>query len=361
MRVAILINLAHPKNNEIARGAVRHGAPRGWEFSFFAANQQGLKQAVNWGARGLIASAARSDVAESLRQVGLPCVNVSAALADPGLPTVRVDDEAVGRLAAEHLLEQGLRRATVLTRPHADYNLRRSDGFTQRFAVEGELVPAPRGERWTAWLRRHQPVGCFATTASIAHQSLNCLRGSGEVPDKAALVSATDDELRCASATPAISAISMPGEVIGERAVSMLAARLRGRGPKNHMVLLPPLPVIVRGSSDVVACPDPRVAAALRYIRSDGCERIGVDDIVAVTGCSRRSLEQAFRATLGRTVHDALRRHRLARARELLLDEQLSVRAVAHAVGLQTAEHLGELFRRFEGCSPSAYRKQRVG
>ena len=43
-------------------------------------------------------------------ELGLPVVNLSAALKDAGLPRVTVDHRAVGQLAAEHLLERGFRR-----------------------------------------------------------------------------------------------------------------------------------------------------------------------------------------------------------------------------------------------------------
>ena len=361
MRIAVLIDLTQHKNRDIVRGATRAGTARGWELSFFANTQAGLERAMKWGARGLIAAVIDPVFARTMQNQPLPTINVGATLTDPGLPTVRTDDVAVGQLAAEHLLEQGLRRAAVLTRGAGDFHERRSTGFIARFTREGEVVSPPRGADWTAWLKRHQPVGCFVTTSSHAHHCLHQLLAAGEVPDQAALIAANDDEIWCAAATPPISAIPLPGLSIGERAVTMLAARLRRRGRQDTCTLLPPLPVVVRRSSDVVACSDPNVAAALRHIRTHGCERIGVPDIAAAVGCSRRSLELAFRDALGRTVHDALRRHRLARARELLISSDLSITEIATAIGLQTPEHLAEWFRRFEGCSPSAWRAARSG
>ena len=42
-------------------------------------------------------------------KIPFPLINVSSWLEDPGVPTVRHDYRAIGRLVAEHLLEKGFR------------------------------------------------------------------------------------------------------------------------------------------------------------------------------------------------------------------------------------------------------------
>ena len=48
-------------------------------------------------------------IAEALRQVHIPVVDVSAARLIPSLPWFEADDGAIAHLAADHLLERGFR------------------------------------------------------------------------------------------------------------------------------------------------------------------------------------------------------------------------------------------------------------
>ena len=52
------------------------------------------------------------------------------------------------------------------------------------------------------------------------------------------------------------------------------------------------------------------VAIALRYIREHVQEQIQVDEVAVAAMISRRTLENKFRETLGRTVHKEIKRVR---------------------------------------------------
>jgi two-component system response regulator YesN len=52
-----------------------------------------------------------------------------------------------------------------------------------------------------------------------------------------------------------------------------------------------------------------------------------------------------------------LARLRMIKARELLRDDRLSVKEVASQVGYTDGHHFAREFRRFDGMSPSQYRK----
>jgi len=75
---------------------------------------------------------------------------------------------------------------------------------------------------------------------------------------------------------------------------------------------------VARQSTDVLASGDPVVIAALRYIHSAAIEGINVAGVVQATGAGRRELERKFRAILGRSVLQELRRVRIQQAQKLL-------------------------------------------
>ena len=60
-------------------------------------------------------------------------------------------------------------------------------------------------------------------------------------------------------------------------------------------LLVEPLHVVARRSTDVVAPEDPEIAAAVRFIHDHAAEGIGVADVVADRLLSRRALEIRFR------------------------------------------------------------------
>ena len=70
--------------------------------------------------------------------------------------------------------------------------------------------------------------------------------------------------------------------------------------------------------TDVLAIDDPTVLRALRYIHTHAHHGIVVDDILREVPISRRSLEIQFRAYLGRSPAEEIRRVRLDRGRQLL-------------------------------------------
>jgi LacI family transcriptional regulator len=121
---------------------------------------------------------------------------------------------------------------------------------------------------------------------------------------------------------------------------------------------IPPLPVIVRRSSDAVAIDDPEIAEALRIIESRFAEDLSVEDLARQLTISRRALERRFREQLGRTLYDEITRARITHAKQLLSNTEIPISAVARQCGFSGTASLGRAFARSEGLGPGAYRRQ---
>jgi LacI family transcriptional regulator len=124
-------------------------------------------------------------------------------------------------------------------------------------------------------------------------------------------------------------------------------------------ILIAPLGIIHRQSSDTTAVDDPLVAAGLRFIRESLGKPIRVVDLQRHLGCSRRVIEYRFEQALGRTPAAEIRRGRLQHARRLLVETDLSVAAIAARVGFHHTEVLIRTFSRELGLPPGAFRKRR--
>lgn len=81
----------------------------------------------------------------------------------------------------------------------------------------------------------------------------------------------------------------------------------------------------------------------------------GVDALSQLSGMSRSQLERKLAALVGESPGALLRRIRLERAAQLLLQEGAQVKTVAGAVGFRSVPHFSEAFRQAFGTVPSNY------
>lgn len=83
-----------------------------------------------------------------------------------------------------------------------------------------------------------------------------------------------------------------------------------------------------------------------------------VEDVAARAGMSRRYFEKLFWKEHERTPRDYILSRRMDLARELLLNERLSVTGVAALVGYTDLYHFSRMFKEKCGSSPTAYQQQ---
>jgi AraC-like DNA-binding protein len=101
--------------------------------------------------------------------------------------------------------------------------------------------------------------------------------------------------------------------------------------------------------------------SALRRVRDyveahlDG--NIGLDALATTAGLSLHHFARAFKQSEGTTPHGFVLERRLAKARELLSHNDLSLSEIAVAVGFADQSHFTRRFRELVGVSPGLFRK----
>lgn len=103
---------------------------------------------------------------------------------------------------------------------------------------------------------------------------------------------------------------------------------------------------------------DRHVGDALAHIRRHLADELSVEDIVAATSVSRRTLERRFREELSCTIYQALVRARLQLAQHLLSNTKLSVTQVAAQSGFSSLGKMDVVFQRELGKRPTELRKE---
>ncbi|MCX7016489.1 MAG: substrate-binding domain-containing protein [Candidatus Sumerlaeota bacterium] len=357
----------------IARYNREHG---GWRFS----STNGVPflpvdLLASWPGDGLIAMGGEA-VRRAVAKRRIPAVCLGGPVRRDEAPfSVTTDHFAVGRLVAEHFLSKGLRRFTAVRwEKLVPIVEERFIGFHQALADAGcscELlavryrplkngagrVEFPDFERWMA--RQTEPVGVFFLHDTYNRDAIEILQRHGvSIPEDMAIVGVSNDPLTCEIDAPLLSSVEPGVERLGYLGAEMLDRLMKGEEPPQRHVVLPPVGIVERHSSNVLAVPDPRLRRALEYIHEHACQGVGVAEMVRALRVDRRMLERQFRAVLGRTPLQEIHRVRIDEARRLLGTTELPVARVAESCGYATQGPLNAAFKRLIGITPRAYRSQ---
>lgn len=312
---------------------------------------------------GIIAVVRSPDVLGRLRRVRVPVVNISGHFSDASIPKVMPDQIGVGRVAAEHLLEHGYRRFVFVGSADEAFSQEREEGFRAVVEAGGGRVRSVAVHRLSANRLLDGlslPFAVMAYVDNIAPDIIRLCRGAGlEVPQDVAVLGVNNDDIFCDLAEVPLSSVDTNAELVGYRAAEVLDRMMRGRRPPAAPVLVPPRGVVVRQSSDAFAIEDAAVRRALDYIREHACDPMAVKEMLGHVGLCRRTLEVRFRAILGRTPHDQIRRVQIGHAKRLLDETDFTVAEVARRCGFGFVNRFSRIFRDAVGLPPGRYREER--
>lgn len=381
-KVALLVETARGYGRGLLRGIVSYSRLHGpWSFYVTPGDfEQAVPKMRQWGGTGIIARIETPQVAKAILDAGLPTIALDLsssqlAVDSPlaALSEVASDSRQAAKMAAEHLLERGFTRFGFVGVPDRVWSERREQGFLERIVAAGFeaiIYPLPRSRRDRHWEREMErlshwlsalpkPIGVMACNDDRGRQVLEACREAGIlVPEQIAVIGVDNDELLCDLADPPLSSVALNSEAGGYRVAALLDKMMRGHVPRKQTLVVEPLHVVVRRSTDIIALDDPDMASALRFLHDHAASPIGVDDVVRHVELSRRTLEVRFQKTVGRTVHAEIQRVRLERAKRLLTETDLPIPRIADATGYGSASYLGQVFRQALGTTPARFRRQ---
>src|SRR3954468_19517696 len=306
---------------------------------------------------------------KQLSDRGVPVVNLSGPPGAGGLPAVRANQEAVADLAMAHFRDRGFTRFCYCAGPGVGAWPPTGDifkAFADRSGYECEIYTTPpdhgtrtlRLAHLADWLKqRKKPIGVLAANDLRAREVLDaCRLASLHVPEDIAVLGVNDDELICEMANPPLSSVIHNARRVGYEAAAMLDRLMSGKKIVADIVV-DPLGVRCRQSTDLLAIEDPEIAKAVRFIREHACEGIRVDDVLDQVALSRRALEKRFRTAVARPPHMEIRRAQLDRVKELLVGSDFKLEKIAEMTGFSSAQYLAGLFHRVVKMTPGAYRQ----
>ena len=371
--VGVIVDPVYSHGRGILRGITTYGLGHAWQFRrptgwFFDA----LPDILSWRVDGLIASLHDESMVAFVRTMNVPTVNIASSYSYGDWPSAICDNHLIGKMAAQHYVDRGLRSLAYVGHPTARWSTERFSGFEsviQEVGLTCQVCPfnvfartdgGSQSSGFRQWLATLPPqTGVFAGNDSIAEIVLaTALEAGLNVPEQLAVVGVDNDEMTAQMTTPALTSVDANSERIGHEAARILESMLNGASPPTEPIRIPPIGVVARASSDVLALADDDVRSAVRFIRDHAASPISVDDVLAEVPLSRRPLEKRFRKVLGRSILDEIHRVHVERAAQLLVGTDLSMPDVARASGFATYTRMGIVFRKLTGRSPTGHRSQ---
>ncbi len=375
-RVALLIETSRSYGRDLLRGVKRYAVEHG-PWSMFAEIRD-LESSPplwlkRWNGDGILVRSGSDAIASAVKRVGVPAIELRSTRRGVGFPFVGVDNLVVGQLVAEHFLNRGFRNFAVYGLDTEHFFVTRRESFMAALTKRGfscaEFRQAGKSERPSQWEQQQtklakwlqslpKPTGILACTDQLGCWLLDaCARAEIRVPEEMAVVGVENDETLTSLSSPPLSSVQLAGERIGYEAAAQLDRLMSDSSATCGGKLIPPISVVTRQSSDIIAVDDPLLAWALRIIRDQATQGLTVEEILRQVPISRSSLERSCRKVLGRTPNEEINHFRIARVCELLRDTDLSLDAIAARTGFQSSQYLIFLFKKFKSMTPGQYRK----
>ena len=360
----------------ILRGVTSYGAGAGdWTYTLRWPGDRWLAESLNrrWCDGMMIVRLPRAAL-EAVVATGRPVVALHATEFPSRIPSVVHDNVEIGRIGGRHLLRLGLTQLAFhgLDLPFSEDRKR---GFCEELEQAGVPCLSAPGDgavwdwdqsldphlvrRWLASLPR--PVEVMSATDQLAAVVINAAAELGlRVPEEVAVLGVDNTEFRCELLRTPLSSVDPNVARLAYEAAALLDRLMQGESAPKEPLVVPPLHVVERRSTQRMAIRDEDLIAAVYFIRHYACEGISVDDVIDHVNISRSSLERRFREHLRCSPGEEIRRVRLEAARQLLLTTDLNLFEIVARCGFTSISYLSRAFKQAHGLSPSAYRRQRT-
>lgn len=375
--VAILVDTSRSYGRDIVRGIRRYAAEHGpWSLyleprDLRSSFPEWLK---NWRGDGILSRTVDATLLRQLKATKLPVVEMRTTVLKHPFPFVGIDNSVIGARVAAHFRTLGFQHFACVQDLSEKFYLERRDTFLQAVNDAGFECPVFQSKRsnWeqhqrdlATWLRAlPKPAGVFAVNDQMGFWVLDAARRAGlAVPEELAVVGAENDNMLCETASPPLSSVKLRGQAVGYDAARVLDEWMtKKRLPKpGERHLHAPGDIVTRQSSDIVAVEDPRIAAALRFIRQNATQPLDVGRVARECALSRSVLERRMKALIGRSPGEEIARLRFAAVEKLLLQTDLTLDAIAAKCGFTHPQYMAEAFRKRTGMTPGTFRRKRAG
>lgn len=326
---------------------------------------------------GIICKQSSTDLIRRANDAKIACVD----LADDenkvsGVLKITPNNVAIGHAGAEHFIEKGHRNFAFCGFGTEFWSTTRCNGFQEGLKLMGHTCrvyeteyPGGSQPSWqnseedkiAAWLETlPKPVAIMACNDLRALHVVNACQSLGiNVPEDVAVLGANNEISRCDLSSPTLSSVPVNATEYGRIAAQALDNKLRTGdfGMDTDWIMIDPLDVAMRRSTNALAIEDRSVAKALNLIRERACYGLSVEEVAKHANMSRSLLEKRFRYYVGRSPQVEIRQTQVGRVKHLLTDTDYSLARIAEITGFEHPEYMSVVFKRLTKITPSKFRQ----
>lgn len=359
---------------DLMRAVAHQASRRGWYINFQMAVRREIPH--HWRGDGILTTLSGNPVELDafFKKAGCPVVSLNINKPEIDVPRVDSDMVQMGRLAGDHFLERGFQSLAFFRQDRDVSTTMSHQGFQEVISQAGHTVhlldwQKERGKTEDAWPNRHRwlrrkfvdlpkPLGVLAVGPMDPAEIIEaCMAESLDVPEDVAVLGRFDTPIFRESSPIPLSLITEDFEKHAEIACDLLSRLMAGEAEPTAPILLPPIGIAARKSTETIAARDPVVARVIRYMFAHFAAPLEIADLCRVAGVSRTHLFVTFKADQGASPHVVLTRIRLDKARIMLRETDWKTNTVATECGFGDQANF---FRHFKGrfaMTPGDYRR----
>ena len=284
---------------------------------------------------------------------------------------IRLDENDIGKVAADFLHAHGFKSAAFigsLTPAERIRSLARGRAFEKAFCDNGEecRIFQPKGTsdaddrslvKFLSTLEKPSALLAYSDAEAVKVLTL-CRQLRISVPKQLGILGVDNNEPICEGCSTTLSSIQPDFRSCGRSSVQALSRLLkRNVHARGAVITFGVQTIVERQSTRDIGAAHRLAHQICELIAGHFAEHLTADFFTSKTRQSVRTMEKAFRETMGHSIREELKLTRLRKAAEFLSRNKDSVSDIAWKTGLGSAVNLSILFKRKYGQSPTDWRK----
>lgn len=378
VKILVLTDFSSGYSRRLLKGIIRYSREVGpWSFQrmplYFRMmyGENGVVEyAQKWKADAIVAQLRNINI-ELLNSLQIPIIVQNYRERNKAVSNLTGDYHKTGVMAAKFFLAKGYRNFAFYGYKNAIWSRERGTGFKEEVESLGHKCyfmenKNPDNREWVynheylgKWLMSlPKPIALFACDDYYALQiSETCNVYNIQIPDEISLLGVDNDELLCNISNPPLSSIVLDVENGGYQAGKLLHQLINQETQEAFNIIVEPLYVEQRTSTEKYAVADKHIQKVLTYIDKNYTNPISVDDLVKEVPLSRRVLEKKFKKVTGTSLYQCIQDHKIDHFVRILLTGDCTLYDAALQAGFDSYKNVSRIFRKYYSISPAEYRK----
>lgn len=376
IKILLLIDYSSDFDRKLLRGLVQYSKEKGpWLFyrlpTYYIEmyGEQGiLYWAKEWKADAIVGKWDNEKM-DLLKELDIPVVLQNYHHRSITYSNLTGDYKETGRMAAQFFIKRMFRNFAYCGVKGVVWSDERREGYQQEvthaggyfYCFESDKQEAEIRADVTSWLQRlPKPVALFCCDDAYAlFISETCKMSGIRIPEEISLLGVDNDELMCHISDPPISSIELGIERGGYMMGKLIDMQLKKEYNSNFNIVIKPIRIELRQSTEKYNIADPHVREVMRYIDNHyTLSNLSIEAMLADIPLSRRSIEIKFKQTMKVSIYQYILICRCNLLAGLLLSTQRSLRDLSIEVGFKDYNNVAHIFKKYKNCTPEEYRRK---